>query len=163
VLWPKVGLRGGTCPTTRASFVAGPTLGNGYPVRRPSLTCWQSGISKGANTWPSGEGGGAGQPQFRSVGPRLCATSSPHVRFSPIMPYFGHIEDMNRFWSIWCFSIIRCSSNGRSTKLVELVSNKHLSSILLALIKRRFHVPTCRVNVWNNHVFTLSTNLVPQF
>jgi hypothetical protein len=31
------------------------------------------------------------------------------------------------------------------------------------LIKHRFHVPTCRVNVWNNHAFTLITNLVPRF
>jgi hypothetical protein len=31
---------------------------------------------------------------------------------------------------------------------------------LLALIKRLFHAPTCRVN---NHVFTLSTNPVSQF
>jgi hypothetical protein len=34
---------------------------------------------------------------------------------------------------------------------------------VLALIKHRFHAPTCRVNVWNKHVFSLSTNLVPQF
>jgi hypothetical protein len=34
---------------------------------------------------------------------------------------------------------------------------------LLALIKCRFHVPTCHVNVWNNHIFTLSTNVVPWF
>jgi hypothetical protein len=33
---------------------------------------------------------------------------------------------------------------------------------LLALIKCQFHVPTYQVNVWNNDVFTLSTNLVPQ-
>jgi hypothetical protein len=38
-------------------------------------------------------------------------------------------SDMHVFWSIWCFSIIQCSWNGRSTKLVELVSNKYLSSI----------------------------------
>jgi hypothetical protein len=34
---------------------------------------------------------------------------------------------------------------------------------VLALIKHRFHVPTCQLNVRNNHVFTLSTNLVPRF
>jgi hypothetical protein len=45
--------------------------------------------------------------------------------------YFGHNEDMHGFWSIWCFFVIRCSYNGGSTKLVELVSNKHLSSIYL--------------------------------
>jgi hypothetical protein len=38
---------------------------------------------------------------------------------------------------------------------------KHYVSRLLALIKHRFYAPTCRVNVYNNHVFTLSTNLVP--
>jgi hypothetical protein len=45
------------------------------------------------------------------------------------MPYFGHIEDMHGFWSKWCFPVIWCSWNGRSTKLVELVSNKHIFSI----------------------------------
>jgi hypothetical protein len=45
------------------------------------------------------------------------------------IPYFGHIKDVHGFWSIWSFSVIRCSWNGRSTKLMELVSNKHLSSI----------------------------------
>jgi hypothetical protein len=34
---------------------------------------------------------------------------------------------------------------------------------MLALIKRRFHAPTYRVNVWNNHVFALFTNLVSRF
>jgi hypothetical protein len=57
------------------------------------------------------------------------ATSSSHVIFSVTMPYFGHIEDMHGFWSIWCFSVTRYSWNGRSTKLIELVSNKHISSI----------------------------------
>jgi hypothetical protein len=104
------------------SFMVASTLGIWYPVHRPSLTRWQSGIWKGANTWSAG-------PHFGSVGPGLCATSSPHVIFSMTMPYFRHIEDMNVFWSIWCFSVIRCSWNGRSTKLVELVSNKHISSI----------------------------------
>jgi hypothetical protein len=32
---------------------------------------------------------------------------------------------------------------------------------VLALIKHRFHVPTCQVNVWNDHVFTLSSDLDP--
>jgi hypothetical protein len=34
---------------------------------------------------------------------------------------------------------------------------------VLVPITRWFHAPTCRVNVWNNHVFTFSTNLVPWF
>jgi hypothetical protein len=36
-------------------------------------------------------------------------------------------------------------------------------SQVLALIKHQFYVPTYWVNVWNNHVFSLSTNLVPRF
>jgi hypothetical protein len=59
----------------------------------------------------------------------LCAMSSPHVVLSVTMSYFEHDEVMHGFWSIWYFPVIRCSLNGRSTKLVELVSNKHLSSI----------------------------------
>jgi hypothetical protein len=39
----------------------------------------------------------ADQPHFGSVGPGLCATSSPRVIFSVTMPYFGHIEDMHGF------------------------------------------------------------------
>jgi hypothetical protein len=71
-----------------------------------------------------------GQPaHFGSVGPGLCATSSPHVVLSLAMFYFGHNEDMHGFWSILCFSIIRCSWNGKSTKLMELVSKKHPASI----------------------------------
>jgi hypothetical protein len=34
---------------------------------------------------------------------------------------------------------------------------------MLALIKHQFHALTCRVNVWNDHVFTIPTNLVPRF
>jgi hypothetical protein len=78
---------------------------------------------------PTDQGGAASWPHFGLVGPELCATSSPHVILSVTMPYFEHIEDMHGFWSIWCFSIIRCSWNGRSTKLMEQVSNKHLYSI----------------------------------
>jgi hypothetical protein len=51
VLWPKVELRGPTCQAGRLARVVGrpcimaaPTLGIGYPVQRPSLTRWQSGI-----------------------------------------------------------------------------------------------------------------------
>jgi hypothetical protein len=70
VLWPKVRLRGeATCqagrPPTVAghpSFMAALTLGIGYPVHRPSLTCWQSGISNGANTSPAG-------PTLAQLGP----------------------------------------------------------------------------------------------
>jgi hypothetical protein len=115
----------------RPSFLATPTLGIACPVHGPSLTRWQSGVWKGANTWPACQEGGGGQPHFGSVGPGLCATSSPRVIFSVTMHYFGHIEDTHGFWSMWCFSVIWCSWNGRSTKLMELVSNKHVSSISL--------------------------------
>jgi hypothetical protein len=95
----------------------------------PLLTCVWNSFQKYAKPWLAGQGSGAGQPHFGSVGPRLCATSSPHVILFVTMSYFGHNEDMHGFWSIWCFFIIWCSWNGRSTKLMELVSNKHLSSI----------------------------------
>jgi hypothetical protein len=136
VLWPKVGLRGPTCQdgwsarvTGWPKFMAAPTSAIGYPVHRPSLTHWQSKIWKVANTWPTSQRGGVGWPHFVSVGPGFYATSSPHVIFSMTIPYFGHTEGMHRFWSIWCFPVIWCSWNGTSTKLVELISNKHLSSI----------------------------------
>jgi hypothetical protein len=121
VLWPKVGLGGPTCQASRPARVAGQpsllaalTLGIGCPVHRPSLTHWQRGVWKGTNTWPAGQGGGAFWPHFGLVGPGLCATSFPHVIFSVTMPCLGHIEDVHRFWSIWWFSIIWCSWNGRS-------------------------------------------------
>jgi hypothetical protein len=140
MLWLKVVLRGATCQAGRParvagrpSFLAAPALGIGCPMHRPSLTHWQSGVWKGANTWPAGQGGGVGWPHFGSVAPRLCATSSHHVILSATMPYF---EDMHGFWSIWCFSFVRCSGNGRSTELVELISNKHLYSI--SLMKCRY-------------------------
>jgi hypothetical protein len=59
VLWSKVELRGATCQggqlarvAGRPSFLATPTLGIGCPMHWPSLTCWQSRVWKGANTWP---------------------------------------------------------------------------------------------------------------
>jgi hypothetical protein len=33
----------------------------------------------------------------------LCATSFPCVIVSVTMPYFGHNEDMHRFWSMVLF------------------------------------------------------------
>jgi hypothetical protein len=69
------------------------------------------------------------KPHLGLVGPRLFATSSPRVILSEANPSFGHNEDMYGFWSIWCFSVIRCSWSGRSAKLLELISNRHLSSI----------------------------------
>jgi hypothetical protein len=51
------------------------------------------------------------------------------------------------------------------TSSLALPEDEHKFKLgdVLALIKHQFHAPTCQVNVWNNHVFTLSTNLVPQF
>jgi hypothetical protein len=40
------------------------------------------------------------RPHFGSVGPELCATSSPHVILSMTTPGFGHNEDLYGFWSI---------------------------------------------------------------
>jgi hypothetical protein len=166
VLWLKVGLRGPTCQADRLarvagrpSFLAAPTLGIGCPVHQPSLTRWQSRVWKGANTWPAGQGGGADRCHFGSVGPGLCVASSPHVIFSVTVPYFGHIEDMHGFWSIWCFPIIWCSWNGRSTKLVELVSNKHLSSI--SWMKFRY-VGSKYMHFMTTNTSTLRVLLIPE-
>jgi hypothetical protein len=60
----------------------------------------------------------------------------------------------------WCcigsLALLQVWLYSRTSKSVSLGD-------VLVLIKYRFDVPTCRVNVWNNHVFTLSTNLVTQF
>jgi hypothetical protein len=66
------------------------------PVELPPSTKLEEygGIYRGAK--PVGRGG-AGQPHFGSIGPGLCATSSPRVIFLVTMPYFGHIEDMHGF------------------------------------------------------------------
>jgi hypothetical protein len=98
-------------------------------------SCWlkltrvEGRFQKDAKPWQTDQGGGAGQLHFGSARPKLCATSSPHVILSVTTPGFGHNEDMYGFWFIWCFFDIQCSWNGKPTKLVELVSNKHLSSI----------------------------------
>jgi hypothetical protein len=101
----------------------------GYSAYWLALTRDENRFWKCANTWSAGQGDGAGWPHLGSVEPVLYAMSFPHVILSVTMSYFGHNEDMHGFWSIWCFFIIRCSWNGRSTKLVELISNRHLSSI----------------------------------
>jgi hypothetical protein len=91
----------------------------------------------------------ADRPHFGSLMPGLCATSSHHAILSMTMSYFRHNEDMHGFWSIWCFSIIQCSWNGKSTKLVELVSNKHLSSI--SWLKSRY--------VGGRYVYFMTANI----
>jgi hypothetical protein len=135
VLWPKVGLGGASQASRparvvwRPSFLAALTLGITDLLHRPPLTCVWNSFWKYAKLWPTSQGSGAGRPNFGLVGSELCAKSSPRVILSVTMSYFGHNEDMHGFWSIYCFSVIRCSWNSKSTKLVELVSNKHLSSI----------------------------------
>jgi hypothetical protein len=101
----------------------------GYSSYQLTLASGEDGFWKCSNTWPPGQGDVADWSHLGSVEPVLYATSFPHVILSVNMPYFGHNEDMCGFWSIWCFSIVRCSWNGRLIKLVELVSNKNLSSI----------------------------------
>jgi hypothetical protein len=61
------------------------------PVELPPSTELEEygGIYRGAK--PVGRGG-AGQPHFGSIGPGLCATSSPRVIFSVTMPYFGILK-----------------------------------------------------------------------
>jgi hypothetical protein len=135
VLWPMIGCMRPTCQAARAcnlarqpSLLLALPLGIGFLEHRLFWTRWQNNFWKCANTWPASQGDVAGWPHFGSVEPVLCATSFPHVILSVTMPYFGYNEDMHGFWSIWYFSIIRCFWNGRSIKLVELVSNKHISS-----------------------------------
>jgi hypothetical protein len=136
VLWSKIGR---VRPTSQASlpcnlagwpsFLLALPLGIGYLEHCLFRTRRQNSFWKGTNTRPVGQGDVASRPHLGSVEPMLCATSFSCIIFSMIVPYFGHNKDMHGFWSIWCFSIIQCSWNGRSTKLVELISNKHLSSI----------------------------------
>jgi hypothetical protein len=136
VLWLKVGLGGATCQAGRParvagqpSFLAALNLGITDLLHRPPLTRVWNDFWKYAKLWPVGQGSGVGRPHFGSVGLELCAASSPRVILFVTMYYFGYNKDMHGFWSIWCISIIRCSWNGKSTKLMELISNKHLSSI----------------------------------
>jgi hypothetical protein len=91
------------------------------------MICVESVISFVPNSGRSAKEWGRLAPPFL-VGPRLIATSSPCIKLSKSTPVFGHHEDMYGFWSVWCFSVIRCSWNGRSTKLIELISNRHLFS-----------------------------------
>jgi hypothetical protein len=116
-------------PAGHATWSGGQVSHIGYPSYRLTLTRGENSFWKCANTWPTGQGDVADRPHLGSVEPVLYVTSFSRVILSVTMPYFGHNEDMHGFWSIWCFSIIRCSWNGRSTKLVELISNRHLSSI----------------------------------
>jgi hypothetical protein len=70
-----------------------------------------------------------------------------------------------------CFSLtfVTLGANSCFTRAIRPLPSLYFpledlgGSLVLAPIKHRFHAPTCRVNVWNNHIFTFSTNLVPQF
>jgi hypothetical protein len=110
------------------SFLLAPPLGIWYLEHRLCWTHRQNGFWKCANTWPTDQGDVVSRPHLGSVEPVLCTTSFLMSCFL-WLPYFGHNEDMHGFWSIWCFSVILCSSNGRLAKLMELISNKHLYSI----------------------------------
>jgi hypothetical protein len=111
------------------SFLLAQPLGTGYLEHCLYWTRRQNSFWKCTNTRPARQGDVAGWPHLGLVEPVLCPTSFPRVIFSVIMPYIGHTEGIHGVWSIWCFSIIWCSWTGRSTKLVDLISNKHLSSI----------------------------------
>jgi hypothetical protein len=94
-----------------------------------------------------------------------------------------HIAHGQLCWQFWTF-IFGCATNGNILWCHDWYrghNNLGMASTLisglwlkiwrwcgtmielLALIKCQFHVPTYRVNVWNKHVFALSTNLVPRF
>jgi hypothetical protein len=135
MLWPKVELGVPTCQAgrparvaERPSFLTAPALGI-------DALCTDLLWHVGRAEFEKAPTPGRPVKEVGSTGPTLAQLGlgfvphHPLVIFSVTMPYFWHIEDMNRFWSIWCFSVISCSGNGRSTKLMELVSNKHLSSI----------------------------------
>jgi hypothetical protein len=116
VPWLKIGRVRPTCQAGRpcilagwTSFLLAPPLGIGYLEHQLCWTRRQNRFWKCANTWPAGQGDVAGWPHLGLVEPVLCATSFTHVILSVTMPYFGHNEDMHKFWSIWCFSVIQCS------------------------------------------------------
>jgi hypothetical protein len=116
VLWPKIGRGRPTCQANRPCnlawwprFLLALPLGIGYLEHRLCWTRRQNDFWKYVNTWPDDQGDVAGQPYLASVETMLCATSFSHVIFSVTMSYFVHNEDMHGFWSILCFSVIRCS------------------------------------------------------
>jgi hypothetical protein len=163
VLWPKIGHVGPTCQAGRpcnlagrSSFLPAPPLGIGYLEHRLWWTRRQNTFLKCAITWQVGQGDVAGQPHLGSVELVLCATSFPHVILSVTMPYFGHNEDMHGFSSIWCFSLIECSRNGRSIKLMELISNMHLCSI--SWMKCRYVSSKAMHFMTANNVVNMSVN-----
>jgi hypothetical protein len=115
-LWPKIGRIRPTCQAgqpcnlaVQPSFLLESPLVIGYHEHHLFWTRRQNGFWKCTNTWPVSKGDVASQAHLGSVEPVLCSTSFPHVIFSVTMPYFRHNKDMHRFWSMWCFSIIRCS------------------------------------------------------
>jgi hypothetical protein len=100
VLWPKIGRVGPTCQTSRPCNLAGqPSFLLAPPLGITLRTAFAGYIDQGDV---------ADRPHLGSVEPVLCATSFPRIILSVTMPYFGHNEDIHGFWSIWCFSVIRC-------------------------------------------------------
>jgi hypothetical protein len=130
VLWPKIRRVGPTWQADRPCNFAGRTSF----LLAPPFPHWILLLSTYFDTWwervlEMCQHMVGRCPHLGSVELVLYATSFPHIILSVTMPYFRHNNDMHGFWSIWCFSIIRCSWNSRSTKLMELVSNRHISSI----------------------------------
>jgi hypothetical protein len=176
VQWLRIERMEPTCEADWPCNLAGqPSFLLALPLRIGYLEhclCWtrrQNSFWKCINTWPADQGDVASRPHLGSVEPVLCTTSFPHVILSVTMPHFWHNEDMHGFSSIWCFFIIWCSSNGRSTKLIELISNRHLSSI--SWMKCRYvggkymHFMTankCRHPHWARDTVKLAPSLSPQ-
>jgi hypothetical protein len=116
VLWPKNELVG---PLVRLAGHATWSGGQVSSLHRlwamdtlSSAFCWtcrQNGFWNCTTRSPAGQGDVAGRPHLGSIEPMLCATSFPQFILSVTMPDFGHNEDTHGFWSIWCFSVIRCS------------------------------------------------------
>jgi hypothetical protein len=81
------------------------------------------------------------------------------MRIIPVHGCFDNSDGLsNMHMPSWCHPRSCELTNG--LRLGTIVLIRDLSGVL-ALIKHRFHVPTCRVNVGNNYVLTLSTHLVP--
>jgi hypothetical protein len=88
VLWPKVGLKGALVrPAGWPCFMAAPTLVIGYPGHWPSLTRWQSGIWKGAKTWPA-------CPTLARLGPNFV----PHHILMSYSLWLCLILDILKIW-----------------------------------------------------------------
>jgi hypothetical protein len=88
------------------------------------------------------------------------STKSP-MRFVGTTRY-GHIDSFGKFEHESTLVCLKPLAS-LQVRLCPRTSKSLSLGDVLALIKCRFHETTCRVNVWNNHVFTFSTNLVSRF